>query len=604
MKDKNRIGTVGLNLLVLLLAVLLVAGSFGFRYNGPAAGNVRHIDHMSVSMEDGASEEIKLPYTFHAPHERTKVIFETEILPKAGDVLYIKSVYAPAKIFLDGQLVHEFGKKENYPGFMLDPATEIQMIDIGKDGERTQLRMEFLSPFSRKNMVVQPPIMGSVQDIILERFGHVGMSFILSICQILFGISIIFISMCLEYSDRNMNIFLWLGFFSLTTGMWAFGENNMTGIFVKNSTFLYLISFIGLFIFIVPLLRFTRAIIHFEHERLIIWMENIVLVNASVAFLLQFTRRIALSKSMFVMHFLLPCILVVMTVLIIRESVNYNNIYARRFILPTGILAVSAILELINYKIPFTYVFSSLFQMGIMVFMLFMGFVAGLYLKDNRNLRNRERELAFENRLMEIQISEQKNRSDMLAKNEQLLSEQRHDLRHHLMAIRELVKDENIELQEYLNQMMADIPKASRKFCQNQAVNAVVSYYYVMCEKQQIDPEFNLDIPENNPQISDGDLCAIFGNLLENAVEACGRMKDGPRFIRLNTSVQYDTLVITMDNSFNGKIEIDGEHFYSAKRDGFGIGTSSIRTLARKAGGDAIFKINGKIFLSSVYVIL
>ena len=94
----------------------------------------------------------------------------------------------------------------------------------------------------------------------------------------------------------------------------------------------------------------------------------------------------------------------------------------------------------------------------------------------------------------------------------------------------------------------------------------------------------------------------IFGNLLENALEACARMTEGRRFLRLISSVHLDTLTVTMDNSFDGHADFDGERFRSSKRDDFGVGLGSIRAVARKRGGDARFEPDGRVFRSSVYL--
>lgn len=41
----------------------------------------------------------------------------------------------------------------------------------------------------------------------------------------------------------------------------------------------------------------------------------------------------------------------------------------------------------------------------------------------------------------------------------------------------------------------------------------------------------------------------VFANLLENAVEACGRMAGDKKFIRLNSSLEYGVLTTTIFRS-------------------------------------------------------
>ena len=110
------------------------------------------------------------------------------------------------------------------------------------------------------------------------------------------------------------------------------------------------------------------------------------------------------------------------------------------------------------------------------------------------------------------------------------------------------------------------------------------------------------ELSEKSPHHRDSDLSVIFGNLLENAVEACDRMTEGDKFISLSSSLQNGLLAVTMDNSFDGNFRKEGDRVRSSKRDDFGIGLASVRSLAQKAGGDARFEANGNVFLSSVYV--
>ena len=94
----------------------------------------------------------------------------------------------------------------------------------------------------------------------------------------------------------------------------------------------------------------------------------------------------------------------------------------------------------------------------------------------------------------------------------------------------------------------------------------------------------------------------MFANLLENAVEACGRITGGKKFIRLSSSLEYGVLTITMDNSFDGHVQIENGRYRSSKREDFGVGLTSIQTVAQECGGEAWFEADGRVFHSAVYL--
>ena len=85
-------------------------------------------------------------------------------------------------------------------------------------------------------------------------------------------------------------------------------------------------------------------------------------------------------------------------------------------------------------------------------------------------------------------------------------------------------------------------------------------------------------------------------------MEACARMDEGEKCIRLNSFLEYGVLTITMDNSFDGQVRQENGKFLSSKRSGApGVGLSSIRAVAKAHQGDARFEADGRVFRSSVY---
>ena len=582
-----------------VIVLLLLGLSLGYQTSGPQVQDVIQVEEMSASVAGGPSEVVTLPHTFRNLKAGTPVVLTAGICPDHSDAICIKSVYAPAKIYLDDRLAYEFGKAENYPSFMKGPATEIHLVETDGTGEEMALRMEFSSPGYGRSLTVHPPMIGSSKELILERQQNLGLPLVFSFLQIILGIALIIISLFLVVSNRKSLAFLWLGLFSR---IWAFAENNFTGLIFKETAFLYLLSFIGLFTFIIPLIHFVRVIVDFENPKPLWYMELFMTVCAGTALLLQLLGLVPCFSSMYFFHIMLPLVLTAITVLVAAEYIRYKSQAAKRLLLPMGVLVFTALLELFNYRFPFTYVFSSVFQIGILIFLLAMGVIAGLSVKDSMELKNMQKELAFQESLIDIQVKEQRERGRILSQHEQLLRHQRHDLRHHLTVIQELADKDNQPLQDYLSTLISDIPSAEASFCENKAVNAVVAHHAALCQKNHISLTAELAVPEQTGNVTEGDLCVIFGNLLENALEACCRMTEGDRFIKIRSSLQHQLLTITMDNSFDGKIHKKGGRFISSKRDDFGIGLESVRSVAVKAGGNAEFRSQGNVFQSSVYI--
>lgn len=208
------------------------------------------------------------------------------------------------------------------------------------------------------------------------------------------------------------------------------------------------------------------------------------------------------------------------------------------------------------------------------------------------------------NKWAEQMLSLQGAQYEALTQSIEQTKAQRHDLHHQLTVIRSYSESgDTAKLTDYLDTLIAEIPdRHSEVYCENAAVNAIVSHYAALAEKSEIKLSVKLTVPEHSEQISDTSLCVIFGNLLENAIEACNHMGEGERFIGLCSRLQHSTLTITMDNSFDGKVTARDGRLISRKRTDYGTGTASITTVAEKHGGGADFETEGTVFKASVYV--
>jgi len=176
----------------------------------------------------------------------------------------------------------------------------------------------------------------------------------------------------------------------------------------------------------------------------------------------------------------------------------------------------------------------------------------------------------------------------------------RHDLRHHLSVFQSYIdKGETEKLTDYLNEYRASLPDDTEiAFCENYAVNSILRHYIGIAESEGIQVDARLEMPEKSG-VSDSDLCIIFGNCIENAIEAC-RRTDGDRFIRINSKITGKMFVVTIDNSFDGVVKKESGVLFSRKREGEGIGASSVGAVAKKYDGEARFEANGDIFQTSV----
>lgn len=177
----------------------------------------------------------------------------------------------------------------------------------------------------------------------------------------------------------------------------------------------------------------------------------------------------------------------------------------------------------------------------------------------------------------------------------------RHDLRQWITVLQVYLKNGDLQnLRSYMEEVCSSFSiGAPVSYCRHPHLNALICYYAELASKLKILFQAQVEYPED-ATIQDTDLVVLFGNMLENASEACKQQISEDRFIKLNVEKIGGQIIIVMDNSFEKIPPQTSRGFYSSKRPGYGIGIASIKQIAAKYRGTADFNEDGKVFYTSV----
>lgn len=166
--------------------------------------------------------------------------------------------------------------------------------------------------------------------------------------------------------------------------------------------------------------------------------------------------------------------------------------------------------------------------------------------------------LQVENHLMnaERQLILQKKYYAEVDKGVRVQKEQMHDLRHHMVALSTLASAKKLDdISRYIASLEKRFSQLNTpRYCENDIANAVLGGYIGMAEEKRITVSAELDLPQTMG-IDEYELCTLFGNTLENAIEACQRIPvESPlfskRYIKLKSRVDQGRLTIRIENSF------------------------------------------------------
>ena len=183
----------------------------------------------------------------------------------------------------------------------------------------------------------------------------------------------------------------------------------------------------------------------------------------------------------------------------------------------------------------------------------------------------------------------------------------KHDLRHHDNLLIEYLKNKDYDKAlNYLEKHGAVVDQMNlRKYCTNYNVNCLLSAYIKKAESVGIKVSCLANIP-SELNIDDLELASLYANLIENAIEACERIKEErEKFIKISTDYNAGQLKIQVVNTCNDNIVFDGEFPVSQKINPSGLGTKSVAEVVRKHDGMVDFALlNNKTFRVRIMMVV
>lgn len=171
-----------------------------------------------------------------------------------------------------------------------------------------------------------------------------------------------------------------------------------------------------------------------------------------------------------------------------------------------------------------------------------------------------------------------------------------HDVDKHITAIEGLYgcnnKEEAMRYTKEIGNILKPLIPEQRT---NQPIlNILLNDKMQRAEKSHIDLQYDIE-KINFDFMNPIDITTIFGNLLDNAIEACEQVA-GSRKIKLKISAHYEMVAISIENTSNDKGQWKNNRPVSQKGLNHGIGLSNIEKALNKYDGSMQLSCNNGTF--------
>ena len=212
--------------------------------------------------------------------------------------------------------------------------------------------------------------------------------------------------------------------------------------------------------------------------------------------------------------------------------------------------------------------------------------LTGLLMMEAFHLQKLDADRKKETDVMNMLLQKQYMQFRMSQENIDLINRKYHDLKHQIQIIREEVNDG--KRKEYLDEIEAGITRYESEYkTGNSVLDTILSSKSELCLKNQIVLTVVADGTLLH-EIHVMDLCTIFGNALDNAIEHEVQIEDvEKRKIRVTVSQKNKFVCIVVENYFEGEMDDSGHLPQTTKKDKeyHGYGLKSIRHAVQKYGG-------------------
>ncbi len=249
-----------------------------------------------------------------------------------------------------------------------------------------------------------------------------------------------------------------------------------------------------------------------------------------------------------------------------------------------------------------------LYKIGMVAGIMILAIVVLLLiLYFNESIATRLKQQREEHQLQELQMQYQYY-------NERLEEEQRvrqvyHDMKNHLLILQsqlsrlsgtQTYEKERKETEKMIVSLQNQISDYESYYETGNAFLDVIlrDKMKKACERQI---DFHVEIDFSEGDFIDGlDISTIFGNALDNAIEACGKLAEDERFITVKVGIKNQFLLIQIDNSAGE----NNETGHTAKEDGFlhGFGKKNIRQAVEKYHGHCKWSFEQGVYSLSVLI--
>ncbi len=213
-----------------------------------------------------------------------------------------------------------------------------------------------------------------------------------------------------------------------------------------------------------------------------------------------------------------------------------------------------------------------------------------VYVKKNRTRKSNE-----EYELLDMLNRYYSQSANNVKKSYDQINMLKHDIRNILLVVMNLISQNQLEkAQKLLGEKLHQIDRIYKLVdTDNEYANAILNQK--LSEARAADMEIHCAILTSFGGIGNQDICSLFGNLLDNAIEANVGNSDHP-WLDVLVEGEQDKIEIICRNSIYKSLKLHDNRLPLTGKDRreHGYGSRIVREIAEKYGGEVLYRVGEK----------
>lgn len=259
-----------------------------------------------------------------------------------------------------------------------------------------------------------------------------------------------------------------------------------------------------------------------------------------------------------------------------------------------GIIAFDKLLDVV-IAVQKTSMYKDIFQLTGFIYVLLLAiFIAMIFITTRLAHAYQET-----NELKEVMLQEKfsSEQYKTIKHSVEMVRGWKHDMKNQLNTVSSLVShNQTKEALEYIDKIYGEMDQSTLLFqTGNVVLDAVISNKAMRAKADGIifTCELHTEIPI---PLTPSECTSVFGNILDNAIDANNQITDGSKWIKLKIISHNRMIQILMENRCDGNYEMHNGNFKSKKGEGHGIGLKQVERIVLKYGGFYRYMPDNDIF--------